>query len=212
VSTYSKKYPDQETAHRERVMRPWDKVPTQREVEDLLAAARARGSRRDFMVLYLMANLGLRPGEIARLARPNFKDLAQGVVWWNRLKVKKDPAAYKFVPAPVAGEIHAFLASMPADQVYLFPGRKRGSLSVRSIQNIFWRYAEISGIRKKLTPRCLRHYYASILRTVTQDLGVIQEQVGHKSVRTTETYLHVFDATRKRVVDGVPSTGGWNAD
>jgi integrase/recombinase XerC len=76
----------------------------------------------------------------------------------------------------------------------LFLGQQGNSLSPRTIQHIFRRYAPPG-----ITPHKIRHSYASELYRRSKNLRVVQENLGHSSIRTTEIYLHTDLDERKRV-------------
>jgi integrase/recombinase XerC/integrase/recombinase XerD len=50
-----------------------------------------------------------------------------------------------------------------------------------------------------ITPHKLRHSYASELYTRSHNLRVVQENLGHSSLKTTEIYLHTDLDERKKV-------------
>ncbi|MCE5297466.1 MAG: tyrosine-type recombinase/integrase [Methanoregulaceae archaeon] len=76
----------------------------------------------------------------------------------------------------------------------LFMGQMGHHISPRSVQHIFKKYAP-SGI----TPHKIRHSYASELYRRSKNLRVVQENLGHTSIKTTEIYLHTDLDERKRV-------------
>ena len=63
--------------------------------------------------------------------------------------------------------------------------------SVSSIRNVLKRQAIKVGITKYVYPHLLRDCYASHLLEQNIDSRIIQEILGHSSIKTTEKYLHV---------------------
>jgi len=76
----------------------------------------------------------------------------------------------------------------------LFVGQQGKHISSRAIQHIFKHYAP-SGI----TPHKIRHSYASELYRRSKNLRVVQENLGHTSIKTTEIYLHTDIDERRQV-------------
>jgi site-specific recombinase XerD len=76
----------------------------------------------------------------------------------------------------------------------LFLGQQGHHISPRSIQHIFKLYAP-----QGITPHKIRHSYASELYRRSKNLRVVQENLGHTSIKTTEIYLHTDLDERKRV-------------
>jgi len=78
----------------------------------------------------------------------------------------------------------------PAD--LLFPGQsKQGYITPSSTLKVFKQAARQAGVTKKVTPRALRHSFATHLLEAGVDLRVIQELLGHALIRTTTIYTHV---------------------
>ncbi|HOJ95701.1 MAG TPA: tyrosine-type recombinase/integrase [Methanospirillum sp.] len=76
----------------------------------------------------------------------------------------------------------------------LFPGQGGNHISPRTVQLIFKKYAPPG-----ITPHKIRHSYASELYRRSRNLRVVQENLGHASIKTTEVYLHTDVDERRQV-------------
>jgi integrase/recombinase XerC/integrase/recombinase XerD len=76
----------------------------------------------------------------------------------------------------------------------LFVGQQGKHISPRAVQHIFRHYAPAG-----ITPHKIRHSYASELYRRSKNLRVVQENLGHTSIKTTEIYLHTDLDERRQV-------------
>jgi len=76
----------------------------------------------------------------------------------------------------------------------LFVGQQGKHISPRAIQHLFRHYAPAG-----ITPHNIRHSYASELYRRSKNLRVVQENLGHTSIKTTEIYLHTDIDERRQV-------------
>lgn len=75
---------------------------------------------------------------------------------------------------------------------YLFPGQRRGHfLSPGSVRTVFRKAAVEAKLRGNVTPHSLRHSFATHLIELGVDVTVVQALLGHRSLTTTERYIHV---------------------
>jgi integrase/recombinase XerD len=84
----------------------------------------------------------------------------------------------------------------------LFPRPSDPSLpaSPTTVQKYMQRSAAKAGLTKRITPKTLRHCYATHLIEQGTSTRVVQVLLGHSNVHTTETYTHVSPSTLGNVV------------
>jgi integrase/recombinase XerD len=74
----------------------------------------------------------------------------------------------------------------------LFPGRKPETVLTRAAVNkALKQAARRAQIKKRVTPHCLRHSFATALLEAGTDLRTLQVLLGHASIRTTVRYAQV---------------------
>jgi len=75
---------------------------------------------------------------------------------------------------------------------YLFPGRDpKRPITAVSVQRYFRKARKIAGIRKKVSVHSLRHAFATHLLESGQNILTIKRLLGHRSLTTTEIYVHL---------------------
>ena len=109
-----------------------------------------------------------------------------------KIRGKGDKTRLVFVDDDTLADILKFIGNRIVGP--LFVGQQGKHISSRAIQHIFKHYAP-SGI----TPHKIRHSYASELYRRSKNLRVVQENLGHTSIQTTEIYLHTDIDERRQV-------------
>ena len=82
---------------------------------------------------------------------------------------------------------------------WLYEGQDGGKYSTKSIQQIFRKAVELSGVNPWGTVHTLRHSFATHLLQEGVNLRLIQSMLGHSSSRTTEIYTHILSINNKSV-------------
>ena len=75
-------------------------------------------------------------------------------------------------------------------------------MTTRAIQRVFKRCAEKAGLPAFYSIHCLRHTYACfLLKASNWNLRLVQKQLGHSRISTTEVYLDVMMPDIKKALD-----------
>ena len=176
---------------------------TRAEIEAILAAPDRTTwlGRRDYSLLLLAAQTGLRLAELISLDRDAIH-LGHGSHVRCVGKGRKERCTPLTTHAGVA------LRSWIKEPVRhgakaLFPNRHGGRLSADTVQSLLTKYVRIACQRcpslksKRISPHVLRHSAAMELLQAGIDCSVIALWLGHESIETTQTYLHAHLALKE---------------
>ncbi len=90
-----------------------------------------------------------------------------------------------------------------ASPVFRSPGQSDEPVTVRALQKRFTRLLSAVGIRGHSLHHC-RHTYATNLYLASGgNLRLVQKQLGHRKVTTTQVYADVFDDTMQLAIEGL---------
>jgi integrase/recombinase XerD len=165
------------------------------EVQRLLEQPRGTDPRalRDRALLELMYACGLRASEAIGLEVGDV-DLDDGV-----LRARGKGAKERLVPVgrQAVRAASAYLQrGRPAlvgdrDEPHLFVNSRGGGLTRQGLYKIVQRHAATAGLAGKMSPRTLRHTFATHLLAGGCDLRAVQEMLGHADIATTQIYTHL---------------------
>ena len=87
-------------------------------------------------------------------------------------------------------------------EAHLLTSKQGGQLTKRALQKAFKRVARAAGLESHYSIHCLRHTYGThLLRAGGFNLRLVQEQLGHSSVRITEVYTKLIGSDVKRAMN-----------
>ena len=164
------------------------------ETKRLLAVAQNLKVR---VLLSLGYGCGLRAGEVIRLKVKHI-DSAQKIIRIEQSKGRKDrnvmlsPEMLDLLRQWWKARPSRYDAGMPAQERWLFPGRKPGQpMTTRQLNRLFHETADRAGIRKGVCLHSLRHSFATHLLERGADIRIIQALLGHDKLDTTARYTRV---------------------
>ena len=82
---------------------------------------------------------------------------------------------------------------------YLFTNAKGDRITDRGVRYIIDNIMSKLSVKTHVTPHVLRHTFATDMLNNGCDIKVVQELLGHSSLRTTEVYTHVTNERLKEV-------------
>lgn len=167
------------------------KFLTEAEMSEILAAPASVGpaSERDRALIELLYSSGLRRAEVSTLNVGDV-DFLSGTV-----RVFGKGSKERIVPVGESAleRLRDYLRSRggPSDGEPLFANLRGARLSQDGVMFLVRRWIKKSSLLKKVTPHVFRHSFATHLLNHGCDIRVVQEMLGHASLRTTQIYTHV---------------------
>lgn len=150
---------------------------------------------RDLLIVEFLFSSGLRVAELAML-RVEDVSVEDAEV---RIMGKGRRERISFVSEEALGYLEAYLeqayptlkGAPPTSGDFVFLNYQGTPLTTRSVHRLLCRVAKRAGIEKRISPHTFRHSFATHLLNHGVDLRVVQELLGHVSIRTTQIYTHV---------------------
>ncbi|MEY3529517.1 MAG: hypothetical protein RLZ70_585 [Verrucomicrobiota bacterium] len=151
----------------------------------------------DQAVLELLYGGGLRVSELCGINGGDL-DLSTGLV---RLMGKGSKERVVPVGETALAAVRAYLAlrGQPARGEPLLLAPRGGPMYPRAVQLMLKHKLAAAGLPADLTPHKLRHACATHLLANGADLRLVQEQLGHASLSTTQIYTHLTVAKLRDV-------------
>jgi site-specific recombinase XerD len=143
---------------------------------------------RDKLIVRTIYATGVRVSELCNMNIEDI-DFDEHTI---RIRGKGDKMRTVFIDDDTRADILKFIGNRIEGPVFV--GQQGKNISSRAIQHIFRNYAPTG-----ITPHKIRHSYASELYKRSKNLRVVQENLGHTSIKTTEIYLHTDIDERRQV-------------
>ena len=172
---------------------------------ELLNSVEGPYQERDYAILTLFLNCGLRVSEMAGL---NYTDIRND----NTIRVlgKGNKERIVYLNQACIDAIKAYMTVRPVDGIKdktaLFISRNNNRMSVKTIQAMVYKYLEKIGLSAQgYSCHKLRHTAATLMyQHGNVDVRVLKDVLGHENLGTTEIYTHLSNEQLKNAADSNP--------
>ena len=163
---------------------------TLQESQKLLRAVEGQNAVRDYAILMLFLNCGIRRSELVGLNR--------GDVYEDRIRVRGKGNKERIVYFGAACK-KALDAYMPernrmilTDNQALFGSRNHNRITVTAVHRLVKKHMLAAGLDpEQYSAHKLRHTAATLMLSNGVDVKTVQEVLGHEHLNTTEIYTHI---------------------
>lgn len=169
----------------------------------LLKAVSGPNEKRDYAILMLFLNCGIRRSELVGL---NLTD-----VYEDRIRVvgKGNKERFVYFGTPCRKAIDAYLPErnkkILTDNRALFGSRDNNRISVTAVHRMVKKYLLMAGLdANELSAHKLRHTAATMMLSGGVDVKTVQEVLGHENLNTTQIYTHIENTELKLAAEANP--------
>lgn len=171
----------------------------------LLESVDGKYKERDYAILIIFLNCGLRLSELVSL---NYNDIRSD----NSIKIKGKGNKERIIYLNEAciSAINAYMRVRPADGVIdknaLFLSSRLKRISPKTVQYIVKTFLKKSGLGDAgMSVHKLRHTAATLMYQYGDtDVLVLKNILGHENLSTTEIYTHIVDEQKRAAIENNP--------
>ncbi len=176
---------------------------TLEESRRLLSAADGKNKERDYCILCLFLNCGLRISEMVGL---NLTDIRQDSLLIHGKGSKERVVFLNDASVKALNDwllVRKDIQSLDKNAVFLSNRRKR--MSVDSVQVMVKKTLLRAGLdASQYSPHKLRHTAATLMLQNGVDVRTLQELLGHENLNTTQIYTHIANSELKNAASANP--------
>src|SRR5712691_5476478 len=158
----------------------------------------AGGNPRDYAILQVFLQTGIRVSELAHLALADIDLTKPAIIVRGKGSIERGIALEK----RGVQALKSYLAVRPESlSSVLFLNYKGELISERGIRKLVVKYRKNAGITKRASCHALRHTFA----TYKAEKGVspfqLQQWLGHANLNTTQIYVHLGKQNAKKIME-----------
>jgi site-specific recombinase XerD len=169
----------------------------------LLSAVQGPNAVRDYAILMLFLNCGIRRSELVNL---NIAD-----VYEDRIRVsgKGNKERFVYFGTSCKKAIDAYMIQRKqlilSDNQALFGSRNSNRLTVTAVHRLVKKHMLAAGLDpEEYSAHKLRHTAATLMLSNGVDVKTVQEVLGHEHLNTTEIYTHIENTELKIAAEANP--------
>lgn len=169
----------------------------------LLRSVSGQNQVRDYAILMLFLNCGIRRSELVGL---NITD-----VYEDRIRVvgKGNKERFVYFGTPCRRAIDAYMAErnekVLTDNRALFGSRNGNRISVTAVHRLVEKALKQAGLDStQFSAHKLRHTAATMMLSGGVDVKTVQEVLGHENLNTTQIYTHIENTELKIAAEANP--------
>ena len=164
------------------------------EVDQILSACNNLKHRTLLLAVY---SAGLRVSEVVKL-EPVHIERSRKMIRIEQAKGRKD--RYTVLSDTLLKTLEKYWRTYQPGKWIFFGETKAKPLSIDSAQKIYYKAKKKAGIKRGKGIHTLRHSFATHLLEHGTRTHVIQQMLGHRSIRTTAKYIHISNETISKVI------------
>lgn len=182
------------------------KYLTLEQSQSLLYSIDGKNKERDYAIITLFLNCGMRLSELVSINNNNIKITNNSATIVITGKGSKQRTVY--LNQACVDAIEKYMKVRPKDGVTdknaLFLSNRRKRISKQMVQHLVYEFLEKSG-NEGYSVHKLRHTAATLMYQYGDvDVLALKEILGHENLATTEIYTHVMNEQLKNAVDRNP--------
>jgi site-specific recombinase XerD len=148
----------------------------------------AGGNSRDFAILQLFLQTGIRVSELVGL-RLSDVDTTN---WTLTIHAKNNKERLIYLERKGMQALKSYLSVRPQSlDTHLFLNYEGTGISARGVSDIVEKYRKQAGIQKKISCHSLRHTFATYKASMGVTAFQLKEMLGHDSINTSLLYVHM---------------------
>ncbi len=171
---------------------------SEKEIKKILSHIQKDQSRfrkRNYLMIKILAETGIRLSELTSM------DTKDADTKNLNLRIKRKGGSEQEIPInKQLGRLIKNYAKNKKQSEPLFKSSFRRRITNRRVGLMFQKYVKKAGIEKKVSVHSTRHAFCTRMLDKGVNLKIIQVLAGHKSISTTERYLHIAKSKLRKEV------------